>query len=795
MLMNKQKLAFACTIVVLVFVQLSSCVQAQPVAESSNEWEMFRLNPAHTAFTSMNQTLDGAELLWRFPTNRAVHSSPAVSGDLLFIGSRDHYVYCFNASSGLPVWAHKLGWEVWPSPAIDKHQVYVGADDGYVYALNITSGETVWRTSIGEAPVRSSPTLVDGKIYIGSGAGGLYCLNASTGGVVWVASTWQQVWSTPAVSDGAVFFACDDYDVHAVNASTDQEIWRAHAGCMQSSPSVSGGKVYVGSVDGYVVCLNASDGGRVWQFQTDDQCQVESSPAVAYGYVYVGSHSGYLYCLNMETGSLVWKARTGYWIISSPAVYGGNVYVGSEDHCIYCFDAQTGVQKWRYETGSLIESSPTIVNGKLFVGSDDFNIYAFALTNSSTALPQDNNGLNWNTAVFNILATTIIAGSIAVLGFFSYKDRQKKVNQPGLSRCSLLKGHIDFICVLSLLAFSSIFLLSLGNGGLWISDEQTYSQWAFHMTKTGDYLTPWCFGETNFWIAKPPLYMWLMALSYEMFGFSNFATRLVSPIFGALTLILVYFLGKKLFSWKVGFGASLILATFTTFFSFSRHAMTDIASVFFMTAGIYFILGNETGKRSNGYAALSGAFFGLALLTKQVQALLLPLIIIVYYFASRKGREIFSRRFLLFLSVGLLIFLPWLIYMLTQFGQIFSEWYFVYSGVVRAMNPLEGHSGDSLFYFNYLATKEGPIWVALLPFGIGLSAYYAAAKQSKPDILLLVWIFAVLGLFSFAQTKLYWYILPAFPAFSLTISNFIVKLAERFTKKRKRRDPKFFGQQ
>jgi 4-amino-4-deoxy-L-arabinose transferase-like glycosyltransferase len=51
-------------------------------------------------------------------------------------------------------------------------------------------------------------------------------------------------------------------------------------------------------------------------------------------------------------------------------------------------------------------------------------------------------------------------------------------------------------------------------------------------------------------------------------------------------------------------------------------------------------------------------------------------------------------------------------------------------------------------------------------------------RRIKADALVLTWMVVVLAVFTLAQTKLYWYLLPAMPAFALAISRFIVQLAD-----------------
>ncbi len=234
---------------------------------------------------------------------------------------------------------------------------------------------------------------------------------------------------------------------------------------------------------------------------------------------------------------------------------------------------------------------------------------------------------------------------IFAIVLFVHSNRRAKRNAEAVNisgqNLPWFSAHADTLCILAILAFSTIFFINLGSGPLWAADEQTYSQWAFHMIRSGDYLTPWAYGELTFWIAKPPLIMWLMSLAYQVFGVSNFATRLCSPIFGALSLVIVFYLGKKLYNRQVGFLAALVLGTFTTFYVFARHAMTDVPFAFFILASIYFLILSEKTEKTNRHAALSGLFFGLALMTKQIQALLIPLIIFAYLVFSQNPSSFF----------------------------------------------------------------------------------------------------------------------------------------------------------
>jgi outer membrane protein assembly factor BamB len=782
--MRKQKCILLLLLsIILIQSYFMSVASSTDSNHGTDSWASFHHDPSHSGTTIDDITKSSAKLLWAFTTMDVVSSSSSVAAGRVFAGSNDGAVYCLNSTNGELLWYYSTRSKVESSPAINNGYVYVGCDDGNLYALNATSGLKLWNFLTG-GEVYSSPAVVSSVVYVGSYDGNIYALNATSGTKLWSYNTGNNVFSSPAVVSGVVYVASNNFFVYALNASTGNEIWRSQTGNTISSPCVSSDYLYIGSYDGYVYGLNISTGAEIWKYQTDGA--VTSSPAVAYGSVYVGSEDNNVYCLNASNGKKIWQSPTGYWVTSSPAVSDGNVYVGSKDYSFYCLNASTGTKKWSYETGNFVDSSPAIVNGTLYLGSDDNHIYAFALFNSTPEIVplQHTKSLAWTTMAFDVIACAVGGVIIFAILFFVRSTRRAEQNAEAttISHQNLfwLSLHIDTLCIFAILAFSIIFFINLGSGSLWAADEQTYSQWAFHMVKNGDYLNPWTFGITNFWIGKPPFNMWLMSLAYQLFGVNNFALRVWSAVFGTLSLVLVFYLGKKLFNPYVGFLSAIVLGTFTTFYSFARHAMTDVPFIFFTLASIYFLLLSESTEKTNRYAALSGLFFGLALMTKQFEALLIPLIGLVYLLATtRRISFLFADRFAFFWGVGLLVFSPWLIYMSIIFGSEFWRGFFVFNVLMRMIGPVEGHVGGYLFYFSNLVNNESLFWVILLPFAAGLCIFNSVIKRLKEDTLILAWMSMVLLVFTFAQTKLYWYILPAFPAFAIAISNFLYQISKK----------------
>jgi outer membrane protein assembly factor BamB len=80
---------------------------------------------------------------------------PAVSGDLLAVGTLDGHVYAVNAKDGSPRWDVEVSSEVLASPVIVGDMVVVRTGDGRVYALDAASGQRRWVYDQGTVPLLS----------------------------------------------------------------------------------------------------------------------------------------------------------------------------------------------------------------------------------------------------------------------------------------------------------------------------------------------------------------------------------------------------------------------------------------------------------------------------------------------------------------------------------------------------------------------------------------------------------------------------------------------------------------
>ncbi len=117
-------------------------------------------------------------------------------------------------------------------------------------------------------------------------------------------------------------------------------------------------------------------------------------------------------------------------------------------------------------------------------------------------------------------------------------------------------------------------LLSMAMIPMLDTTEARYAEVARIMAETGDWITPWFDYGVPFW-GKPPLSFWSEALSFRLFGVTEFAARLPSWLANLGMLALIYHLTKKITGKRQALVATLIFSTMALSFLMSGAVLTD----------------------------------------------------------------------------------------------------------------------------------------------------------------------------------------------------------------------------
>ena len=105
-------------------------------------------------------------LVWSYPLQKHVLSTPAISNGLLFIADCGRSLHCLDAETGKPYWTHDVTGEVWASPLVADNKVYIGTRSGafYIFAANKVK-QVIAHIELGE-PVSATATAANGVLYV-----------------------------------------------------------------------------------------------------------------------------------------------------------------------------------------------------------------------------------------------------------------------------------------------------------------------------------------------------------------------------------------------------------------------------------------------------------------------------------------------------------------------------------------------------------------------------------------------------------------------------------------------------
>lgn len=368
----------------------------------SGQWSMFRHDLGRSGCSEAGHTLPRGAVKWVFRSGAAIHCSPAIAGDIVYFGSRDHRLYAVDTITGAKRWEYETGSRIESSPAVVEGVVYVGSNDGKLHAVKACSGERLWEFTVGY-PVRSSPAVASGVVYFGADDYSVYAVRTKSGAKLWQFVTDGRVVSSPVVAGGVVYVGSGDGFCYGVDALSGRLRLRFKTySPVSSSPAVNDGAVYCTTFSGRVFCFDGRARNSPWEHEIKPYwlqayafglpvpqpppqsgflwgirmaSRIESSPAVADGKLFVSVFNK-LVAIDLTTQQKIWEFVSDGALAECVSVCGSNIYFASSRGTLYAVDTTTGRAIWRLQFDSPITSSPSVSRGVIYVGLQDGSLYA-----------------------------------------------------------------------------------------------------------------------------------------------------------------------------------------------------------------------------------------------------------------------------------------------------------------------------------------------------------------------------------------------------------------------------------
>jgi hypothetical protein len=253
--------------------------------------------------------------------------------------------------------------------------------------------------------------------------------------------------------------------------------------------------------------------------------------------------------------------------------------------------------------------------------------------------------------------------------------------------------------------------------------------------------------------------MWITALSFRLFGISEISFRAFGALCAVATVWLTFEIGRRLVDDWGGFFAAIVLLTNGYFLYIGRFGSTDMPLTCCLALVAYGYLRVRQGNPRWWYAV--AAAMGIAIMIKGAAAADAPLALCLALAIDRRLHQLRSRQLLRPALLACAIVLPWHLAMLVQHGRVFLNQYIGYQVVTRATSQIEGHAEPAYFYLL-------EYWNFFLLFALlALVGLFLHLKGQRNSSIVVSFALVVTVAFSLAGTKLYTYVVPAFPFIAL----------------------------
>jgi 4-amino-4-deoxy-L-arabinose transferase-like glycosyltransferase len=349
---------------------------------------------------------------------------------------------------------------------------------------------------------------------------------------------------------------------------------------------------------------------------------------------------------------------------------------------------------------------------------------------------------------------------------------------------------------LYVLLFAAIvpYWIGIGDSTLWDANEAFYAETPRVMIETGDYISPSFNGNPRF--NKPPLTYWIVAISYQIFGISEWSERL-PIVLAAIGLIAAAFvIGRSVWGTQTGLWAATVMATLPRFLMHSRRTSIDVfLSLFMGLTLMFFVLSEMRYERRKLWLCLMYASVGLGYMTKGPVAVVLPgAVFFIYLLIEKRLKDIKKMMVPAGIAVFLAIVVPWYLLVYQKHGGGYIVSFLLNENISRYTD--EGWGPRRSFF--YVQTMLGDLfpWSLLMIAALVCVVFrrkivdWVFGIEAPVDVdsnvnafsiarLLAIWIVVIVGFYSFSRNQQDQYVMPTYLGVSVLVGALINAFVEK----------------
>lgn len=337
---------------------------------------------------------------------RRLAAAPVVGGGKLVAVDTNGVVHAFDATTGAPLWRHRMELESNLSSAafgggasIAGGRVYATNGVGEVVALDAQTGTQIWKVQPA-GPLRGSPTIAFGQVFVMTQDNQIFALDADNGELVWQESgsaTQAGVFgvAAPAAGQGTVIAGYSSGELIAYRYENGRTLWAdalartsisTEVGALSdidADPIIDSGRVYALGQGGRMAAYELLTGQRIWELSLAGI----STPAIAGEWIFTLTDDARLLAIARSTGRVRWmtqlqryrdeKDKKGPIFWTGPVLAGGNLWVASSRGLLYKVSTAEGSAQQYADIDEPVSLPPIVADNTLYILDDSGRISAF----------------------------------------------------------------------------------------------------------------------------------------------------------------------------------------------------------------------------------------------------------------------------------------------------------------------------------------------------------------------------------------------------------------------------------
>lgn len=361
-------------------------------------------------------------------------------------------------------------------------------------------------------------------------------------------------------------------------------------------------------------------------------------------------------------------------------------------------------------------------------------------------------------------------------------------NNGGVRTESISRRDRTYVYLAVLLVAGAIFLGCIISPPSLMDDvDAVQAQISRNMIASGDWVTARLDGVA--YLEKAPLIYWLIAISYKIFGVSDWAARIPLALSAVGLCLLTAGFGMWAFGKRAGLYAGLCISTCVGMFLFTRVQIPDAMLTFTVTLALWALLRalDDDEPRPRLWAFVFAACLGIGLLLKSLIGVLFPLGAGAFYllFIGRLFSGATWKRLkpLSGILIVILIAAPWHVLAALRNPPLFDFtmhsgpgeyhgffwFFFINEQLLRFLNlryPRDYNTVPLAYFWLYHLLWLFP-WSVYFPAVFKLS-FKPVDRAGRTRLLALCATGFILVFFTFSTTQEY-YSMPCYPALALLL--------------------------